>query len=112
VKPIRVYIAGPYTKGDVAVNVRNAVVAASELWRLGFSPYVPHLTHFWHLVDPHPYEDWLALDLQWLPACDCVLRLPGESTGADGECAEALRIGLPVFHSHADLLRHFAEAAA
>lgn len=26
---MRVYIAGPYTKGDVAVNVRNAIEAGN-----------------------------------------------------------------------------------
>ena len=41
-RPIRVYVAGPYTKGDVAVNVRTAILAALlglgivafTMWRL------------------------------------------------------------------------------
>lgn len=109
--PIRVYVAGPYTRGDVAVNVREAIKAGTALLAMGYTPFIPHLTHFWHLVDPHPYETWLAVDLEWLRVCDCVLRLPGESSGADKECAEAERLDLPVFADIAALVRHYARAA-
>lgn len=94
---MRVYIAGPYTRSDVAQNVRNAVHAADQVWALGDFPYVPHLTHLWHLISPHDYESWLELDLAWLNCCDCLIRLPGESAGADREVAEAQRLGLPVY---------------
>lgn len=100
----RVYIAGPYTKGDVAVNVRNAILAASDLADRGFAPYVPHLTHFWHIVSPRPYEEWLRLDLEFLPICDAVLRLPGKSSGADAEVDEALRLSIPVYNSISALI--------
>ena len=40
----KVYIAGPYTKGDVALNVRKAYEAANQLADLGFAPFVPHAT--------------------------------------------------------------------
>jgi len=43
-------IAGPYTRGDVAVNVRNAYEVANRLADLGFAPFVPHATHFWHML--------------------------------------------------------------
>lgn len=33
-----------------------------------------------------------------LAHCDAVLRLPGESTGADQDVAIARRRGLPVYH--------------
>lgn len=101
----KVYIAGPYTKGDVAVNVRNAFEAADTLATAGFAPFVPHATHFWHMLFPRPYAYWIALDLEFLPACDLLLRLPGESAGADGEVAEAKRLGIPVYHSLLDLIR-------
>lgn len=97
-KALRVYVAGPYTKGDVALNVRKAIEAANELYDNGMFPYVPHLTHFWHLVQWRPYEDWLKLDLVWLRMSDAVLRLSGESSGADKEVEEAKRLGMPVFH--------------
>ena len=103
----RVYIAAPYTKGDVAVNVRSAYEAANRLADLGFAPFVPHATHFWHLLFPRPYEFWLALDNEFLPCCAAVLRLPGESNGADKEVALAQRLGLPVFTSVRELCAHF-----
>ena len=53
---MKVYIAGPYTKGDVAVNVRNAISAAQTVFEAGHDPYVPHMTHFWHMIFPAPYE--------------------------------------------------------
>ncbi len=93
----RVYIAGPYTKGDVVLNVRNAVLAADRVHALGFTPFVPHLTHLWHLISPHDYEFWLALDLEWLAVCDYLVRLPGESAGADREVEYALAHEISVF---------------
>lgn len=38
----KIYVAGPYTKGDVAENVHKAFKAANDLADLGFAPFVPH----------------------------------------------------------------------
>jgi hypothetical protein len=81
------------------VNTYRAIQAADELAEMGFVPFVPHLAHLWHTVSPHPYEFWLAYDLHWLRLCHAVLRLPGESDGADREVAEAVRLGIRVFTS-------------
>lgn len=104
---IKVYVAGPYTKGDVAVNVRNAFEAANQLADLGFAPFVPHHTHFWHMMFPRPYEFWLDLDSQFLPFCNAILRLPGESNGADKEVKQAEDAGIPVFFDIESLAAHF-----
>ena len=77
----RVYIAGPYTKPDPCINTHVAMLAWDELWALGFTPFCPHWSHFQHTFSPRPYSDWLAYDLEWLPACDAVLRLPGKKIG-------------------------------
>ena len=103
----KIYIAGPYTKGDVALNVRNAIKTANELADLSFAPFVPHFTHFWHMLYPRPYEFWLELDNEFLPYCDAVLRIPGESDGADKEVALAKTLGLPVFYGIETLDAHF-----
>lgn len=97
--PTRVYIAGAYSQGDVMLNIRTAIMAADVVWRAGGVPFVPHLTGFWHVISPHPYEDWLALDQEWLRSCDVVLRLPGTSGGTDAEVALAIELGMPVYHS-------------
>lgn len=95
----RVYIAGPYSQGEPATNVQRAIDAADALLSRGYAPYVPHLTHYWHAAHPHPYEEWMQLDFEWVKVCDCVLRLPGHSLGADREVAEAERLGLPIYLS-------------
>jgi hypothetical protein len=95
----RVYIAGPYTKGDVALNVRNAIEAGDRLYTLGYIPYIPHLTHYWHTIFPRPYEDWMQLDFNWVVVCDVLLRLPGESKGADEEVKLALENKIPVYYA-------------
>jgi hypothetical protein len=106
-----VYIAGPYTKPDPCVNTRSAILVGDDLWREGLVPFVPHLTHFWHTVSPKPYWDWLAYDLHWLRVCHALLRLPGESNGADKEVMEAKRLGIPVFWTLQDVVTWARENA-
>jgi len=103
----KIYVASPYTQGDVAANVRRASEAANKLADLGFAPYVPHACHFWHMMFPKPYDFWLELDKQFLPCCNAVLRLPGPSAGADKEVMLAKDLGLPVFHQIEELAEHF-----
>lgn len=57
------------------------------------------------------HDEWLAVDLAWVAAADAVLRLPGESVGADREVAEAERLGIPVFHSIDDMIQLCAPVA-
>lgn len=104
---IKVFIASPYTLGDVAVNVKVQIDTADELMNLGFTPFVPLLSHFQHLSKPRPYEDWIANDLEWLSACDCLLRLPGDSKGADGEVRYAKRTYKNVFYSIDELRKYY-----
>ena len=96
---MKIYIASPYTIGDVALNVRKVLLVADRLMSKGHSPYVPHLSHFQHLVCPRPYQDWLDLDFEWLKVCDCVLRLEGESKGADQEVELAKSLGIKVIYN-------------
>lgn len=103
-----VYIAGPYTKGDVVVNVKNAVMMGNNLRALGFTPFIPHLTMFWQLIQPHDIEYWYAYDMEWLEKCDAVFRLSGESKGAEAETERAFELGIPVFMSVLEL-RDWAE---
>lgn len=102
-----VYIASPYTKGDQALNVRKSLEAAEQLRDAGFLPFTPLLSHFWHVIFPHEYEYWMKMDLEWLAHCDALLRLPGESTGADEEVNYALGIGIPVFFTIQDLVEWY-----
>lgn len=106
---IRVYLASPYTLGDTAVNVKHQMDMVDFLMDKGFAPFAPLYSHFQHMVHPRPYEDWIEIDLVWVRACDCLLRMGGESKGADGEVAEAKRLGIPVFFNVDDLLKYYYE---
>ena len=94
---MRVYIAGPYAGGDSVLNVRSAVEAAEKIQAAGHVPFVPHLTHLWHLISPHEPGFWYKYDLAWLEVCDCLVRLPGKSPGADEEVRLCKLWGIPVY---------------
>lgn len=100
---ITVYIASPYTRGNVEENVRNSLRVADELFANGFAPYAPLLSHFWHRISPKTYEEWMTLDKEWVMRCDCLLRLPGASHGADEEEELAKYLNKPVFYSVREL---------
>lgn len=92
---MKVYIAGPYSS-DHAAGVRNAISAGNQVRDMGHTPFIPHLTHFWDLLFPREYEDWLDYDMEWLAECDVLIRLPGDSEGANGEVTRAFQLRIPV----------------
>lgn len=100
---MKVYVAGPYSQGDPIINIRTAIEAAEQLVAAGHTPFVPHLAMLWHLTTPHTIDFWYAYDLEWLAACDALLRLPGASFGADQEVKTAVRLGLPVYLDVAEI---------
>jgi hypothetical protein len=106
---VAVYIASPYTKGDVAVNVKAQIDCADELITLGFAPYAPLYSHFQHMHHPRPYEDWIRLDFEWVFRCDCLLRLPGESSGANAEVDFAVENKIPVFYDVNEITAYYAK---
>ncbi|WP_251151727.1 DUF4406 domain-containing protein [Cellulosimicrobium sp. Marseille-Q4280] len=117
-RPLLILIAGPYrsgTGGDPAAmeaNLRRLEEAAWPLFAAGHVPVIgewvalPVLRSAGATVD-----DDLATDVLYptarrlLEHCDAVLRLPGESTGADLDVAIATERGLPVYHDVADVPR-------
>ena len=104
---VRVYVASPYTIGDTAVNVRKQIDIGNELIENGFVPFLPLLSHFQHMIHYQPYEVWMNQDMTWVASCDCLLRLPGESKGADREVERANEVGIPVFFNRSDLYNHY-----
>lgn len=117
----RVYIAGPISKCDLANNVNQATRAFIELAKAGLAPWCPQWSVYarddalrvdrrneqpqrivcYGSAQPNDltHADWLAVDIPWLLAADAVLRLPGESVGADREVREATARGIPVFQT-------------
>lgn len=130
----RVYIAGPISRGNLAHNVNQATAAFVTLAKAGIAPFNPMWSVYAKPCSPGfdkapgdpgnfveadercvcvgtrngndemAHADWLNVDLPWVAVSDAVLRLPGESTGADREVAFAESLGIPVYHSIRDLL--------
>lgn len=120
VRDILVYIAGPISKGNLYENIKQACAAGIALMKARIAVIVPHLTCYmghrlvaaWNAMGAVPevlpagtaHEDWYNMDLVIVRRCCAVLRLPGESTGADLEVAEARKHGIPVFGSVAEVI--------
>ncbi len=115
--PFMILIAGPYRSGTnddparMRANLRALEAAALPLYRAGHIPLI---------------GEWIALPLlevagsqrigdelwqeivypvahRLLDRCDAVLRLPGESAGADNDVKIAQARGLPVYHRIEDV---------
>ncbi len=106
----RVYVAGPISKGDLSHNIDQARAAGLQLLRAGFAPFIPQLSCFFSNDFPEifpagtTHKDWMGVDLPWVSVSDAILRLPGESFGADMEVSHAKALGIPVFYHADDLI--------
>jgi hypothetical protein len=98
-KPL-VYIAAPYTKGDQVKNCRDAMLKWDHLRvENKVTPICPHWSAYQQLLLPLNWDQWLAYDFEIISRCDAVLRLAGESKGAEAEEEHARSRGIPVFYS-------------
>ncbi|MFE5308743.1 DUF4406 domain-containing protein [Isoptericola sp. NPDC056578] len=117
-RPLLILIAGPYrsgTDGDPAAmeaNLRRLEEAAWPVFAAGHVPMIgewvalPVLRSAGATLDDELADDVLYPTAQrLLQHCDAVLRLPGESTGADQDVAIAESRGLPVYYDVADVPR-------
>jgi hypothetical protein len=113
-----ILIAGPYksgTAGDpdtMAANLRKLEAAAWPIFEAGHVPMIGEWVALPVLRSAGATAlDGLADDVLYptaqrlLQHCDAVLRLPGESAGADLDVATATRLGLPVYHDVAEIPR-------
>jgi hypothetical protein len=108
-KNIQVYIASPYTTGDVMYNVRFQIDAYNELLKLGFFPISPLHPHLQQIVHPLTYETWMQIDKTHVFKSDCLLRLGGKSDGADREVIWATEWKKPIFYSIEELIKYYKE---
>jgi len=100
-----VYVAGPYSKPDPVSNTTTAMEVGDRLLNTQKCvPVIPHLSLFQHLRTPRPYEFWLGMDMALVKRCDFILRIPGESAGADREEQFAKENDIPVVRDIALLL--------
>jgi len=113
------YIAGPISHGPLHANVNQGTLAAMHLTAAGYAPICP----MWSVYSAFPavpliegclcagtasgnvpYEDVLDVDMHLIRRCDLLLRLPGESPGADREVEKARAYGIPVHFGVEELI--------
>ena len=115
-RPLLILIAGPYRSGTgddptlMAANLARLEEAAWPLFAAGHIPMIgewvalPVLRSAGaDLADPLADQVMYPTAARLLARCDAVLRLPGESTGADQDVAIARERGLPVYHRIEDV---------
>jgi hypothetical protein len=112
-----VLIAGPYRSGTgddpelLAANLRRLEEAAWPIFRAGHVPMIGEWVALPVLrsagaggvTDPLAERVMYPTAQRLLQHCDAVLRLPGESTGADQDVAIANERGLPVYYDLIDV---------
>jgi hypothetical protein len=106
-----VLIAGPYRSGtgdDPALMARNLARLEEAAWPVFERGHVPMIGEWVALpvlrsagvpdvTDPFAEKVMYPTAERLLQHCDAVLRLPGESRGADQDVAIARERGLPVY---------------
>lgn len=98
-----IYVAGPYSSDPVG-NTKAACQVFHRLFDAGLAPIIPHLSLLLDFERHRSWEEWMALDLPIVERCEAVLRIPGESRGADQEVFHAMDCGIPVFYSEQDII--------
>lgn len=108
---LMILIAGPYasgTGGDPALMRRNLDRLEETAWPLFAAGHIPMIGEWVALpvlasagasgpTDPLAKDVMYPVAHRLLQRCDAVLRLPGESRGADQDVAIARERGIPVY---------------
>ena len=123
-RPMLVLIAGPYRSGTgddpvkMAANLARLEEAAWPIFAAGHIPIIgewvalPVVRSAGATVfDPLAEQVMYPTAQRLLEHCDAVLRLPGESTGADQDVAIAQRLALPVYYRVEDIPARTTKAA-
>ena len=120
-KPL-LYLASPYTIGDVGMNVHyHLKVFDRILADKRVTPVAPLWAHFQHTAFPQPCSTWIRHSLEIASRCDMCLRFsvsgPNDyiqniSKGADLEVEQFLFEGKPVFYSIQELFSYLDKGAS
>jgi hypothetical protein len=116
-KPQIILIAGPYRSGtadDPALMQRNLERLQEAAWPLFAAGHIPMIGEWVALpvlasagaagpLDPLAAQVMYPTAERLLQHCSAVLRLPGDSTGADQDVAIARERGLPVYYDLNDV---------
>ena len=109
-RPLLILIAGPYRSGtgdDPGQMAANLARLESAAWPVFAAGHIPMIGEWVALpvlrsadatvFDPLAEEVMYPTAQRLLQHCDAVLRLPGESKGADQDVAIARERGIPVY---------------
>ena len=121
-KRMMILIAGPYRSGTgddpkkMAENLRRLEEASWPIFRAGHIPMIGEWVALpvWHAAGGQTIGDALYDEVLYPTAgrlielCDAILRLPGESKGADNDVKLARERGIPVYF-HVDEIPAYAE---
>ncbi|WP_405871881.1 DUF4406 domain-containing protein [Streptomyces zaomyceticus] len=124
-EPMLILIAGPYrsgTDGDPRAMAANLARLEAAAWPVFAAGHLPVIGEWIALpvlrsagagpTDPLADQVLYPAAERLLARCDAVLRLPGESAGADGDVATARRRGLPVHDDIAQIPRRVVRGDA
>lgn len=124
-KPLLILIAGPYrsgTDGDPQAMAANLARLEAAAWPVFEAGHIPMIGEWVALpvlrsagagiTDPLADEVLYPAADRLLAHCDAVLRLPGDSAGADQDVAIARRRGLAVYHDAAEIPRRVPQEIA
>ncbi|QEC79719.1 DUF4406 domain-containing protein [Mucilaginibacter ginsenosidivorax] len=117
-KPLIILIAGPYRSGTnddpelMSNNLRKMEEMALPIFRAGHIPVIgewlalPLLKQAGsrHPGDEAYQEISYPVSRRILAKCDAILRIPGESKGADGDVQIALEQGIKVYYNLEDII--------
>ena len=115
-----ILIAGPYasgTDGDPGLMARNLKRLETAAWPIFEAGHVPMIGEWvalpvWQTAGGQSVGDMLYDRIlhptagRLLAHCDAVLRLPGESKGAENDVRIARERGIPVYFDIADIPGH------
>jgi len=123
-KPKLILIAGPYrsgTDGDPQAMAANLARLEAAAWPVFAAGHLPVIGEWIALpvlrsagagpTDPLADQVLYPTADRLLTHCDAVLRLPGDSAGADQDVATARSLGLPVYHDVAEIPRRTPQEA-
>jgi hypothetical protein len=117
-KPLIILIAGPYRSGTnddpelMANNLRKMEEAALPIFRAGHIPVIGEwlaLPLLKQAGSTHPGDEAYQeisypVSRRILAKCDAILRIAGESKGADGDVKIAQEQGIKVYYNLEDII--------
>ena len=109
----KVYIAGPYSAGDVLSvfeNMRKGMELATKVRRLGFAPFCPWMDFMYYFLNQEKafdLENCYEYSLAWLGVSDAILFTPNwrSSTGACIEHEYCVLHKIPIYYTIEQLLK-------